>query len=381
MGGPFSERARFIARSRLGVRYILKYLADALVGAHRLSRSPFKPVDVLTEITYACNLKCPTCFRWTSRPEEGELTREDWFGIITKLKGWLGSFNLCFSGGEPFLREDLTEIVCFASERGVLASAVSNGSLIDEVLARKIVDSGLDALTLSLNSLDPEVHDLTRGMSGSFDDVERAVKNLEERGQMRLTINTTVMRENLGELTSLVGFVKERGLDGINFQPLMEASALPIFDSEGISRELPKGTLYEERGAAEGTSEEAEEVFTELMRMKKDGEPINNSTEHLGLMKRFLKDPGDPSLLETPCRIGPKNFFIDPFGNVRICSLMEVVGNVRDSVPREIWNSDKARFERCEIMECRKPCMFMNCNFKSLDLGSRVERILRAVRR
>src|SRR5215813_1298256 len=137
---------RFRHRTRLGVRYVSEYLLDEFAGAYDRNYLPAKPLDVICEISYLCNLACPTCFRWTSKPDEHELTSEEWKGVLAKLQAWLGTFNLTFTGGEPFLRRDLLDIIKFASKIGLVTTVVSNGSLIDKALARQIVASGLDGL-------------------------------------------------------------------------------------------------------------------------------------------------------------------------------------------------------------------------------------------
>src|SRR5215467_13569315 len=181
---------RFHNRARLGLNYIGKYLKDEFVDTSDPKSVPSRPVDVGMEITYICNLACPTCFRWTSKPDEHELTTEEWKGVIRKLKAWLGTFNLTFTGGEPFLRKDLLDIFRFAADNGIVTGVVSNGSLIDKTLAKKIVDSGLDGLCLSLNSLKRHIHNETRGTNGSYDEVMTAIENVKAvKEGMRLSLS------------------------------------------------------------------------------------------------------------------------------------------------------------------------------------------------
>lgn len=360
-------------RVNLGLRYIENYFISDFIKPLSGNYSIVKPLDVLCEITYNCNLKCPTCFRWTSKPDENELKFEDWKTAILDLKRWLRVFNLSFSGGEPFLKKDFLEICKFASENGAVVSAVSNGSLIDEGLAKRIVSSGLDALSLSLNSLNPEVHNKTRGTISSFTEVMSAIENLKERGEMRLTISTTVMKENINDLIGLVEFVRSQGLDGINFQPLMEASILPAYNKDGESQGFSEGKLFHEIG--KGMKEN--DVFDHLIDMKDKGFPINNSPRQLRYIAKYLQSIADPEILSIPCKIDSKNFFIDPFGNVRICEVMEPVGNISKDKPQKIWKSEKAKRQREKIRKCQKTCRLMNCNFKELDLGYRIKQILR----
>jgi MoaA/NifB/PqqE/SkfB family radical SAM enzyme len=369
---------RFQHRATLGVRYLREYMMDELSPAYDRTYVPSKPLDVICEVTYICNLACPTCFRWTSKPDEHELTTEEWKGVIRKLKAWLGSFNLTFTGGEPFLRKDLLEIFKFATDNGIVTGVVSNGSLIDKALAKEIVASGLDGLCLSLNSLKRHIHNETRGTNGSFDEVMTAIENMKEvKKGMRLSLSTTVVRENIGELVDMVKWTKATGLYGIHFQPIMPASLLPTYDKDGQFKQVTVGKPYKNLLKREEVIDDkgVDAVFERLSAMAEEGYPIISSVGHLKEMGKYLKNPTNPELLEKVCQVGVKNLNIDPFGNVRLCSIMEVVGNMKDS-PDQIWRSVKASNQRENIRTCEKFCRIMYCNHKELDFKQRFKRVV-----
>src|SRR5262249_53752602 len=280
-GGGQMKVKGFGERATLGVRYVKEYLMDEFVEGYRRTYLPSKPLDVICEITYICNLECPTCFRWTAKPDEHELTADQWKGVLLKLKNWLGTFNLTFTGGEPFLRPDILDIFKFASENGIVTGVVSNGSLIDKTLARKIVDSGLDGLTVSLNSMVPEIHNKTRGTNGAFNEVMTAIDNMKPiRNGMRLTLSCTIVKENIPGLVDVVRFARSNGLYGVNFQPIMPATTLPIFNKDGQAMKVSIGSPYRNLLKQKENSE-IDEVFTQLVAMKEQGYPILNSAEHL----------------------------------------------------------------------------------------------------
>jgi MoaA/NifB/PqqE/SkfB family radical SAM enzyme len=354
---------------------------DGVVDGYDRTYLPARPLDVICEITYLCNLECPTCFRWTSKPDEHELTAEEWKRVLGKLKRWLGPFNLTFTGGEPFLRaDDILEIFRFAADNGIMTTVVSNGSFIDERLAHRIVASGLDGLTISLNSLIPEVHNKTRGSKAAFDEVMRALDVMRQRDGMRLTLSCTILKENIADLPDVVAFAKRKGLYGVNFQPLMPATTLPVFDKDGQSMKFSVGSSYRNLvKEKEKEREVVDKVFERLLAMKNEGYPILNSAGHLREIAKYLKDPTSPEILEKTCKVGIRNLNIDPFGNVRLCSIFGIVGNVKDDAPDEIWRSVAAAAQREEIRSCDKMCRLMFCNYKELDLKFRVKRVVNAL--
>ena len=369
---------RFQHRTKLGLRYVKEYLMDEVSEGYGRTYLPSRPLDVICEISYVCNLECPTCFRWTAKPDEHELTAEQWKAALLKLRNWLGTFNLTFTGGEPFLRKDILEIFRFAADHGIVTGVVSNGSLIDKELARKIVASGLDGLTLSLNSMVPEIHNKTRGTNAAFDEVMRALDNMQDRNGMRLVLSTTIVKDSVKGLIDVVEFVKKRGLYGINFQPIMPASILPIYDKNGHTRRMAIGSPFKALLEQKENSH-IDDVFSRLLSMKANGYPILNSEEHLREMAKYLKDPTTPEILEKVCKVGIKNLNIDPFGNVRLCSIMNVVGNVLTDDPENIWRSVNATQQREEIRTCDKTCRLMFCNYKKLDFKYKAKRVLQGL--
>jgi MoaA/NifB/PqqE/SkfB family radical SAM enzyme len=366
---------RFPQRAKLGINYVRKSLLDEFFQTSDPNYVPAKPVDVGIEISYLCNLECPTCFRWTSKPDEHELTAEEWKRVLAKLKFWLGTFSLWFTGGEPFLRKDILEIFKFASENSIVTGVVSNGSLIDKTLAKKIIESGLDALTLSLNSMIPEIHNRTRGTSGAFNEVMTAIDNLKDRKGMRLSLSTTIVKDGIGGLIDIIEFARAKGIYGVNFQPIMPATILPVFNKDGEAKKSSVGTPYRE--LLKGKEDvRIDSVFNRLLSMKEQGYPILNTADHLKEIAKYLKDPTNPEILEKVCTVGVKNFSIDPFGNVRLCSIMEVVGNITKQSPAEIWRSAQAAQQRDTILKCDKTCRLMFCNFKQLDFKYKAKRVI-----
>ena len=107
---------------------------------------------------------------------------------------------------------------------------------------------------------------------------------------------------------------------------------LPVFNKDGEAKKSSVGTPYRDLLKDKDASH-VDNVFNRLLSMKEQGYPILNSSDHLKEIAKYLKDPTNPEILEKVCKAGVKNFNIDPFGNVRLCSIMEIVGNLRNDLP------------------------------------------------
>ncbi len=158
----------------------------------------------------------------------------------------------------------------------------------------------------------------------------------------------------------------------------MPATTLPIFNKDGEARKSSIGTPY--RDLLKNQEDfHIDEVIDRLIAMKEQGYPILNSEGHLKEIAKYLKDPTDPELLEKVCQTGVKNFNIDPFGNVRLCSIMEIVGNITKDPPAEIWRSANAAHQRETVRTCDKGCRLLFCNFKQLDFKYKAKRVINSI--
>lgn len=134
------------------------------------------PFIVSYSITTKCNLKCKHCYSESiDQAAPDELTTDEAFKLIDDLSKW-GIHLLVIDGGEPLCREDLLEVVEYASSKGIRTTIGSNGTLIDNTMARKMLDAGVKAIAISVDGVDAQTHDSFRGVSGTF---ENTIKGIE----------------------------------------------------------------------------------------------------------------------------------------------------------------------------------------------------------
>jgi len=169
-------------------------------------------------ITNRCNLRCLMCDQWKSSPHEAqlELTTGQWCSFIDSLKR-MHARILVITGGEPLLRDDTPEIIRYASDKGISTHLCTNGTLLDECLIRRMRDSGLDSLSVSLDSADAATHNLIRGSVCYGQVVEniRALRSLAP--SIKVGINCVINRHNLFGLHRLADFAICLGVNQLKF--------------------------------------------------------------------------------------------------------------------------------------------------------------------
>jgi len=279
------------------------------------------PFMVSYSITTMCNLKCKHCY--SSSVEQAapdELSTEEAFHLVDDLSSW-GIGLLIIDGGEPLCREDLLDIVKYASSKGIRTTIGSNGTLIDEVMARKMIDASVMAIAISVD--------------GAFEQTLRGIEACRNAG-LPFQLNMVIRKDNLSQLEDMLKLAVDLG-----------ANAAEVFDLVAAGRakdECQELVLsLEERQAAMEQLALAQEDYPILIRVP--GCPIYP----LILQERNIKPKHFPAemLRRIPyygrgCAAGMPMGYVMVLSNgeVNPCMLLQVdLGNIREQSIMSIWES------------------------------------------
>ena len=137
------------------------------------------------------------------------MSKEEVFSIIDQLVD-LGTLHISFTGGEIFTRPDIMDIIFHAKRRAVHIHLMTNGSLITEKLADRLISIGIGNFKISLPGATKETFDRITGVEGSFDKVVSVLKMLRQKGVIPHA-RTCVININLEEVASIAGLAREMG--------------------------------------------------------------------------------------------------------------------------------------------------------------------------
>jgi AdoMet-dependent heme synthase len=164
------------------------------------------PFIVIWETTRACALACVHC-RAEALPhrDPGELTTEEGRRLIDRVAAFGDPPPiLVLTGGDPFRRPDLEDLVAYGSRRGLSVSVTPSGTaVVTEERLRALQDAGLARLAVSLDGAAAATHDAFRGVRGSHRFTMRIIERAKKL-RLPLQINTTVCRQTVNELADLV---------------------------------------------------------------------------------------------------------------------------------------------------------------------------------
>ena len=302
-----------------------------LAYCRRRQRLP-RPHFLDLAVTWRCNARCVMCDTWRSGELNpagvaGELSVAQWRAILERDADFLRDIRkVGLTGGEPFLRSDLVELVDMLHQRlpGASMSLVSNGLLTGRILAalERIRDffPGL-VFSVSLDGLGP-VHDQVRGVPGAYDKALATIKGARELG-FTVTSGLTVSHLNYDQIGPVSEMLDSLGVDfSCNLQ------------EQGSNFHRPQSAPSLEPG-------QARQVRQDLLRF--------GHHFYMDNLRRQME--GRPRTL--PCYAGYASYFLTPDGQVTICNLVGTsLGRLSDAPFRELADHPQAWRLRRQLAKC-----------------------------
>jgi radical SAM protein with 4Fe4S-binding SPASM domain len=177
---------------------------------HQSARITGFPVRVMFELTYRCNFKCKHCYvPHKYRFKYGELNTKGVFKVLDQLKD-AGCFYLGFTGGEPFMRKDALKIFEYARKKGFEVIIYSNGSLINNRIARELGRLRLNKVDITIPGMSRGVFENITGLKGSHVKVFKAIKLLQ-KNKVPLGFKSCVLKDNEREIVKIQEFTQSLG--------------------------------------------------------------------------------------------------------------------------------------------------------------------------
>ncbi|MBO8170082.1 MAG: putative heme d1 biosynthesis radical SAM protein NirJ2 [Thermoanaerobacteraceae bacterium] len=298
--------------------------------------------------TNQCNMFCDHCYREAGAKADEELTTEQGKQLIDEIIK-AGFKIMIFSGGEPFMREDIFELVDHAVKGGLRVVFGTNGTLITRDIARRLKGLGVMGVGISLDSMDKEKHDNLRKYKNAWDEAVRGMENCKAAG-LPFQIHTTVMEWNDHEIEDITDFAVEIGAVAHHIFFLV-----PTGRAKNIEEESLRAEQYE--NLLERILRKQQEVDIEL---KPTCAPqFMRIARQMGMNLRFGRG----------CLAGTSYCIIGPRGDVQPCAYLPLhIGNVKEVPFSELWKNSPV-FQELRTMNYKGGCG--KCAYKKICGGCR----------
>ncbi len=321
------------------------------------STGKYVPLVLSWNFTRKCNLKCSHCYiNATTRELANELTTEESKRLIDQISE-VSRPLLILSGGEPLLRSDVYEIISYGASKGLKMGLGSNGTLIDDDVARHLKEAGIETVSISLDSHIPEQHDEFRGLAGSWEKAVGAIKALRDNGVL-VQVNTTVTQQNYDQIDDIMSLAESLGVENFHLFFLVPTGrGAKIADLSPAKYESMIKTAFAK--AARHKLNVRPSCAPQFMRIAKD----------MGIdMRQWIRG----------CITGLYYCRVYPNGDITPCPYLPIkLGNMREKTFKEIWfNSEMLKTLRdfnalkgkCGICEYRAVCG--GCRARAYGLSS-----------
>jgi heme b synthase len=289
---------------------------------------------VAWETTRSCNLTCAHCRASAHNgPYEGELSTEASFALIDQIKK-VGDPIIILTGGEPLLRPDIFDIAKYGTEKGLRMVMAVNGTLVTPDIARKMVDSGIKRISVSLDGAAGDFHDTFRGVPGAFDGAMEGIRNAKDAG-LEFQINTTITKANLIQIPKILELAENIGAAAHHIFLLVPTGRAKDIEDQAITAKEYEDTLnwfYDQRDKTDLQLKAtcAPHYYRILrQRAKAEGKTITFDTHGLDAVTRG-------------CLGGIGFCFISHVGVVQPCGYLHTdCGNVTEKPFDEIWKTSE----------------------------------------
>ena len=281
-------------------------------------------------VTYRCNARCTMCNRYKapSTPDE-EISIE----TIRKLPKM---YFTNITGGEPFIREDLADIVRELYKKSDRIVISTNGFFTDRIikLCEEFPNVGI---RISIEGLE-ETNNKIRGLEDGFNRGYSTLKKLVKMKHPDVGFGMTVQDANAKDLVALYEKSNELNME---FATASLHNSFYFVESKNIIKDRPM------------VAKEFENLINELLKSNSPKKWFRAYFNH-GLINYIY---GQKRLL--PCDMAFDTFFIDPYGDVMPCNGTkdkEVMGNLNEESWEELWNSENAENVRNKVRNCDRNC-------------------------
>lgn len=304
------------------------------------------PEQAYFSLTGRCNLKCKMCnVVRDSDSSELELSTDECKKMINEIAR-LGIDHLVLSGGEPLMRQDLFELIGYASKRIRLVDMITNGQLIDNGTAARLISSGLRHITFSLDGLEKS-HDAVRGkgvFKKTIESIDLVNKHKNSFGYPTTAINFTIMGQNAEDILPVLELAKVKKVSYVLFQPV-------LYNNKKMWERLVNNSLW----VKECEVPRLREVIQELLRRKMFPETvfINVETNVLKMIPDYFLGQG--LSCRVKCYEGIVRIVIGHGGDLWSCQ--GVYGNLKERSLVDCWFSKKAREIRMKTKRCQRHCL------------------------
>ncbi|MCK5834265.1 MAG: radical SAM protein [Lentisphaeria bacterium] len=341
---------------------------------------PLKPTVIAWELTRSCYLSCKHCRGAAlNKDYTGEFTTEECKKVIDNIATF-SSPILIMTGGEPMMRDDIFELIEYASALGIKPVLATCGHMVDLTTAQKLKKAGILAVSISIDGSTPEAHDDFRGIKGAYAKTMEGLNNIIEAG-IPFQVNVTVTKHNVDDLPKILDKAIELGAKTLDCFFLVPTGRGSTLHDQEISPEQHESALQWVQKVSQTAPIRVKTTCApHYARVQKQAKVSSKPKAHPHAMPSAQKSGhpghpgkpghphGDPNYVSGGCMAGQGFVFISHRGILQGCGFLDIpCGDLRKNnydfktlyLESPVFNALRKPDDyngKCGICEYRKVC-------------------------
>lgn len=294
-------------------------------------------------------------------PYTGELDTPASLRLLDQIAE-TGSPIVILTGGEPLLRPDIFELARYGTDKGLRMVMAPNGTLVNDENVRKMLDSGIQRISISIDGATKDRHDAFRGVDGAFDGAMNAIRSAKAAG-LEFQINTTISKLNHDQIPEILTLAENLGAAALHIFLLVPTGRGKYIIDQEISAEDYESTLnwfYDQRDKTRLQLKAtcAPHYYRILrQRARAEGKTVSFQTHGLDAVTRG-------------CLGGTGFCFISHTGIVQPCGFLDLnCGDVTRQSFAEIWRTSEVFLRLRDYKNLKGKCGI--CEYKAVCGGCR----------
>lgn len=306
-----------------------------------------------------------------------ELSSSQWKAVIDQL-AVAGVQTLELFGGDVFIRPNvLIAVIQHANKHNIKTYLPTNGNLLKQEMAERLVDAGLETIYFSVDGIDG-VHDFVRGVRGTFERVSNAIRSVKiARGiahRPKIVINPTISALNIHGFDRLIPWAREIGADTVRLNYAAEIRDETVEKSEIDSiRPTPFFSALEEPFLL--SIAQAHQLKNKIDIIRRSPNAIKVDSEFIEMLS--AQDLAEGIFPSKKCYISRSQATVDPYGNLLPCPLYRnfILGNLKSNALSSIWrNTHHQRFMGRQSHSRLDICRHCNMGFFRMSPSQTIKR-------
>jgi len=322
----------------------MRFSSQKLLGLIKRSFTPNRPYHAQWLLTRRCNYRCRGCTVWRQKTLAKREVSTEYIRKGLEILHELGVIEIVLSGGNPLLREDIDEIIDYAS--GFFVTTVyDNGSM---AIKKQDALKKADFVAISLDTLNEKKFDYIRGVPGAWKQAMNAIETLKSEG-IQVGVSPTISQLNLYEILDFTRYFIQRAV------PVWYCLYWYDYPTEnqlfGIGKKTDEFEIVDKQAMAN--------VCDDLIELKKQSNGVYITTKTLEALKHFFLN----GQRTWKCKALTSFLMVDSQGRVAGCHRTEPVASLHD-LPN-VWDSAPLEAMRQKCNECDQ-CAYLCYIFYSL---------------